>query len=339
MEKTTLHVSYDFVFSKLHAQWSQAVAGERLEALLPGGDPQGLARFLESRGAGDGVKPEVQRNLTTEMVAALGRIMGLLEPAGAAFYRAFISRCYYDNLKAILHYRRQPDPEVSLAFLVIASPHLPHLQVEALVEAKTVNQFFRALPVTPSRLEILPTLVELEESGDVFLADTRLDHLFYRDLLAHAAALPAATELVRREVDLFNVVMLLRNAEIYHLPEARIRELLVDGGLLLSAPWLGRLAALSDPGRITGALPAVYAGVLQPILSLALYRRENVLWEILYRNARQAFRDFTQPVATVAAFPFLKRTELQNLCRLYEGFRVGLEPAEIRAMMIGLAHV
>lgn len=346
---TTMHPlveqdTYGFLFAKLHAQWSRTVTGERLAALVQSRNDQALLRLLADLGIDVSRPAEIQKQILVQGVEEVGRIQRLLRPASAAaFYAAFLGRTLFDNLKVILRCRLHPDLRPELRFLVVQSEHLPRLPVDTLVEAQTVNQFFRALPDLPGRADLLPVLVELDETRDLFVAETHLDRIYY-GLLRDAACRvgggmrAAAVDLTCREIDLFNLVMLLRNAGIYHLRPEQVRELFIPGGQLLGVEQMQPLAALRDPAALAAAAPRPYAAVLAARAGQPLYLLEDGLWEHMYREAYRAFRQFGAPPASVAAYPFLKRFEYLNLARVYEGFRIGLDAEAIRLIMIGLDH-
>jgi vacuolar-type H+-ATPase subunit C/Vma6 len=336
--------TYGFLFAKLHAQWSRAVTGERLASLVQSRNDQALLRLLDELGVDTSRSAEIQKQILVCGAEAIGHIRDLLRPeSAAAFYTAFLRRILFDNLKVILRHRLRPDSGTDLHYLLTESPALPHLPVRELVEAKTVNQFYRALPDMPGRGDLLPVLVELDETRNLFVAETHLDRISYAHLVHQAAAVRGAMRrpalaLTRLEMDLFNVVMLIRNAEIYHLPARELAEMVVPGGRLLTVDRLQALCEIREAGRLAEALPRPYALVLARRAGAPLYLREDALWEHMYREAYRVFRDFSCPAATVAAFPFLKRFEFLNLARVYEGFRVGLDADAIRVIMIGLDH-
>ena len=344
MTKAGSNITYAYLSPKLHAIWGQAAVGARLEALLEAQNDQPVNRLLESLGIDPERQAEVRRELTARLVAELDRIRRLLEPAATEFYTLFVARFFFENLKAILHYRRETRHTVDLRLLLIDSPGLPRLDLDALLEAKTLRQFHERLPESGFRRRLLPVLLKLEETGNTFAAEAQMDRIYYGELLAAAAkassqlSVPALL-LCRREVDLVNIIMLLRNLELYHIEQEPLLELLIPGGERLTASRLQQLAGITELARLLTALPSPYAGMLNALAGRELYRRENVLWEYLEHTAHRAFYEFANPAASVAAFPFLKWFETLNIGRLFEGLRVGLAAAEIRSMMIGAGHV
>ncbi|NOY80823.1 MAG: V-type ATPase subunit [Kiritimatiellaeota bacterium] len=334
-------LSHEFLFAKLHGMWAKALAGAPLQALIEGRADSALFRLLAERGIEPRDRPRVQKGLLTHLIGVLGGVMRLTGADAAAFYRRLIERFHIENLKTILHYRYFPERDVDIQVLLIESPFLPHLEAEALLDASSIHRFFQMLPELDQRSQLLPILVELDDSHDLFVAEAHLDQLYFRGLLGALPELSpqvreAAEELVKTEADVNNVIILLRNAALYNLPGDRIVELLLPGGALLTASAARQLAEAGNPESIRQHLPMLYKRQLEGLDPDGLHLWENGLWRLLYRQAYRRFRDFDQPGASVAAFPYLKRFETLNIGRIYEGFHFELETEDILAMMIGL---
>ncbi len=344
MQSSFSDLSTDFLFPKLHGMWAHALAGERLLQLVRAGQREALARALAPWEIDLTQRAEVQKRLTQHLIDVLARVIRITDRRTSAFYAAFIDRYFFENLRTILHYHYFPERDVRIEFLLIDSPHLPQLDVDALLEARSVHRFFRALPPHETRDALLPILTELDDSQDLFVAEGRLDRLFYKSLTAHAAALPRASratgqELVGMEIDIHNLVMILRNASLYRLPQESLMELVIPDGALLDDEALRALTATQQQRLQTGRLPPTYRKALAPLVERELYESENALANVLYAAARRAFSDFNAPGRAAPAFPYLKRYEALNVGRVFEGQHFALDPGEITSMLIGVDHV
>jgi len=337
-------IPYAFVFTKLHSIWSLTLHGEQLEAMVLSHNNHQLLQTIERRGVDCTNPAEIQKNMASVMLGELVLIKSLLDSASQSFYDSFIRHYYFENLKTILRYRLHPDPGTDIHFLIIDSPALPRLNVDFLLAAQTVNQFFKLLPPTAEKMAILPILLDLEEKKDMFAAEVSLDRLYFAQLLDVAQNLPVtmrrpALNLGRLEIDIFNIIVLMRNAELYHIKPEAAASFFLPGGSRMTLRLFTKLFALQDSNRLISVLPTQYRDVLEPLAEVELYRRENAMWDLLYDSATRLFRDFGNPAASIAAFPFLKHFEVLNLGRIFEGFRFELPPADIRSMIIGIAHV
>lgn len=344
MPDMVANLSADFLFPKLHGMWARSVAGENLERLIHGGREETVARALSALGIDPSRRAEVQKQIVCAHIAELSAVRRLADPRTARFYGAFIERHFFENLKTVLHYHYFPEHGVSIQFLLIDSPELPHFDGEALLAARNTHQLFTHLPAHPCRESLLPLLVELEDTRDILAAESRLDRMFYAELLNAADRLPLSTrplgrDLVRTEVDITNLVMVLRNLVMYRLGADVLRALCLDGGLHLSPNVLETLLGAKTVPALVAGLPRRYRGLLAPFVDAELYLSENALWNSLYRLAYELFTDYNRPAASVVAFPFLKRFEMLNIGRVFEGIHFGLGPADIQEMMIGAGHV
>ena len=318
----------EFLFAKLHARWSGAVVGARLEELVrASGEASAFRRALEAFGLPSTELAAMPPALHRRCIADLGQVRDLAGDGGA-FYDAFIGRYFFENLKLLLRHRAKLLSAKELDYLLVEGPGLPPLRLDVLLEAQNTKLFHRALPPGPYTKALLPILAEFDAKPDLFLADTRLERLFFHTLVAAAESAPpgmreSAVKLARLEAEIFNLVTVLRNLDLYHLPPEILAELLAEDGLLLSAQRLQELAGAADSARLIRQLPERYAKVLTPLAGQPLPVRAAALWELLDTEALRTFRDFRDAGASIAVYPFLKQQETLGLIRLCEGARMG----------------
>jgi vacuolar-type H+-ATPase subunit C/Vma6 len=346
MIKPDAHLSSDFLFPKLHGRWSTAVAGDQLENLIRANNLQAVVRLLTERGLSTGERVEVQKDLTRSLIAELAGIQRFLSPALAHLYSRLIDGYFLDNLKTLLHYRYFPPQsgQNDIRTLLVDNLELPPLPAELMLEAKSVHQFFKLIPAHELRDRLLIILVELDDTHDLFTAESRIDALYFEWLLTAARELPVtirhlALAFVRLEIDITNMVTLLRNLTVYKMPEERIFGLMIPGGALLAEDALTPLCSVSERRMFSDQLPREYRKMLAGHEADEIYRSENILWTHLYVMAEQAFKDYNHPARAVVAYPYLRRFEHTNLARLFEAAYLRLEPAIVRSMMIGVNHV
>ena len=317
----------EFLFAKLHAMWSGAAVGARLEELArTTGDAAAFQRALAGLGILAADPATIPQALHRRLVTELGHVRDLAG-SGGAFYDAFLGRYFFENLKLLLRHRSKRLSTKELDYLLIEGPGLPLLRLDVLLETQNTKLFCRALPAGPYTKAVLPIIEEFDAKQNLFLADTQLDRLFFRTLVIAAESAPAgmresAVKLARLESEIFNLVTLLRNIDLYHLPPETITELLAEDGLHLSAKRLQELAGAADSAHLVRQLLGCYAKVLAPLADQPLPAREAALWLLFDEEALRTFRDFSTPGASIAAFPFLKQQETLGLVRLCEGARM-----------------
>lgn len=340
MKRPVTGLSYDFIFPKLHGMWSRSVVGDTLQHLIQSGRAETLERALAGLDIDTSNRAEFQRRLTEAHIGELAHIARLVDERTAAFYDAFLDRYFFENLKTILHYHHFPDQEVAIDLLLIQSDSLPPIDIDRVTAAKNVNQLYNALPEHEVKGKLLRLLVELDDTKDLFLAESRLDRFYYEEFGAATRGLPQATRgrgkaFVGTEVDIENLIVAFRNAAVYRLGSEALKDLWIAGGDVLETATLQALAESADRDKGLALLPRTYARIVARVADQQLYVVENELWSYLHRIAYEAFSDFNRPHGAVVAFPYLKRFELLNIGRVFEGIHFGLAPDTMRRMMIG----
>ncbi len=343
MRRAVTSLSADFLFPKLHGRWARSLTGAALQRLVQGGSAETIARALAPLGIAVARRADLQPQLIRHHIAELTAVQRLADYGTARFYAAFLDRHLFDDLKTILHYRLFPEHEVSIEVLLVNAAELPQLDAPALLGARDAGHFRSLLPDHPCGAAFLPLVAELEASRDLQAADGRLDRLFYGALVKAADQLPLGTRaggrrLVRTEIDIVNLVMVMRNLLLYRLPAAAMCQRCLPDGLLLGAPLLESMVGSHDRAALVRWLPHPYQSLLAPLLEGELYLSENALWDHLYGLARDDFSDYDHPAASLVAFAFLKRFETLNIGRVCEGVHFGLGTASIREMMMGAGH-
>jgi vacuolar-type H+-ATPase subunit C/Vma6 len=338
-QRYSFELATEFVFAKVHAQWAGALHGERLRRMLEGDARQSLWQMLQAWGIDAGTRTLVQKRLIQRLLTQLGKIRQLLDPPSASLYTRFMDRCHLANLKVLIHHHYVQREGVDLEYLLIDSPELPALDLEKLGRAADHAAFRQALPETVYTSAVKEILETLEDDGDIFQAECRLDILYFHTLLSAVGGLPlrsrrVAAGLFRQEIDGSNLVMVLRNLALYHLPAERLEALLIPGGELLTGACLAQLVRCQSYDALLASLPAHLSGLLRRVGEDELERGENLLWSELFHRARGLFRDFSRPQDSIVVFPLLKWFETQNLARLYEALRFRVTPDNIADLLI-----
>ena len=340
--KPLINVSHDFIFTKLHGMWANAIRGNTLERLIKSTTVENLQRELAALGFTNTRRDSFHKELIEREMATLNSIRNQLGHRMAAFYDALIARVYYENLKTILNYRFLPELEADITALLVELPWLPEFSTSELLKTKDVDAFLKHLPlVNEEDAEPLAAITrELNDSLDIMAAECAVDQLFYANLVARAraATLDVRDELcrlVRREIDIVNLCMLLRNVRTYHLPPERMSTLWIQDGDALPVAFLDELVTCPSHPEVVKHLPRRFQALLEPFVTADLYLSENTLWNAMFQDALMLFRNFDRPALSIAAYPFLLRSETLNLSRVFEGVHFGIPSRDMRDMMIG----
>ena len=338
MQKSVINVSYEFIFAKLHGMWANAAKGSRLSQLANAGSVDEIIRLLAEYNLDASRRELFHRNLALREIESLSAIAVQLDKRTAGFYRAFIERAYFENIKALLNDKFSTSRVTDIRHLLADIPGLPEIPAAELVEQDSAESFLQMLNPTLYPEEISNIVRKLFDDNDIQSAERELDKLAYRHLLSHANAVSAdvrsaCKSLVRMEIDIVNLRMLFRIVRTYRLDEEAAAAMWIDGGTI-PPTLLTSLSSVKTLAEAVAKLPTAFRDALQPFTSADLYVSENTLWRMLYKKVKKYFADYDHMELSVVAFPFLRHFESLNIARIYEGIRFGMRPQDVQDMMI-----
>lgn len=338
MTLTATNLSLDFIFPKVHGLWADSFFGERLDTLIRGG-LHGFGRAMAVRDVQVTRREEVQKRLTLNFIEELAGVRKFLPDDLARFYDGFIRRFFFEDVKTLVRAWHRKETGERLRDLLLLSDRFPKLSVEKMLAAKNINQFHRLLPEAALRDALLPILVELDDRDDVWLAESRIDRLTMNEFHRTAKALGGATrraaiELTGMEIDIENIVLLLRKNGVADFPADRFESFVLENGKALTSRRVLELAELSNWAEVVERLPSEYSGPLRKMMDAEAHQQETALWRVFNRRALTWFRDFNHPALSAMVYPYLKRIETTNLARIFEGLHLRLDPTFIHSILV-----
>ncbi len=336
-----INTGSEFIFSKLHCWWGKSANGERLQTLTACVTEENFLRTLQSFDLKLPENSDFGKNLTVRQMSMLRYYMSLSDSAFSRFLQTMLISITEENLKVILNCRFFPERAAPMAEMLVPIPGAKPLPTDQLLEVQELEVFIELVCAEFPSPGLEDIIRKLAEDQNIMAAECAIDALDFQRQLDSAGALPLivrrqARQMVGWEIDITNIIMLLRNLNLYHFPAESLAALWLPGGYHVQPE---QLTALGQSERIEDAipvLPAPYSALLQDTYkSQELYLCEHVLWNFLSAKARALFRDFNNPQLSLVAFPYLLRFETINLARIYEGIRFGLPVKSIQSMMIG----
>ncbi len=343
MSHINVNTGYEYLFAKLHGLWGKSASGERLRKLIACVTEENLLRMLKDLGFPLHQHENFEKSLLLREVSLLQDFIALSEPATARFLRALLISICEENLKVLLHCRFFPEQANPIAEMLIPIPGAQPLLFEELLQVEDIEQFITLLPDEFSSPELAQVIRQLAKDKDIMAAECAIDALDFQRQFDCAGKMPLrvrkqARQVVGWEIDITNIIMLLRNLNMYHLTTERLDALWLNNGCYVSREQLSALgSSLTVEDAILG-LPEPFSALLQQVYdSKELYHCEHALWNFLAQKVRMMFRNFNNPKLSILAFPYLLRFETINLARIYEGIRFGLPVKSIQSMMIGEA--
>lgn len=335
-------VSFDYLFARLHGMWANAVRGERRQKLIHSTTPAVLQENLRPYGLDAGNRIEFHRKLSQRRNSALTWIADLLGGASAKWYRSFLERAWYENLKLVLHAYFSDGIKEEIGKFLQSAKGVPSLDLKAFAEAKNEAALLDAVELLPDmqREQLAAVFQSLRKKDDFMVADAMLDRMYYHRLYQTAGGVSwsmrgIARRLVQQLIDINNLCALMRNARTYHFSPEQMSALWMPHGAWISEPQLTACVGRGELSEMFSSLPSAAQRALrmEPPGGVAEY--ELHLWQGLYHAAMAAFLDFNNPVGSVAAYPFLLHFENMNLSRIFEGIHFAIVPEEISKMMTG----
>ena len=337
MQKPVINTSDEFIFAKLHGMWANAAKDARLAQLANAGSVDEIIRLLAEYKLDASRRELFHRNLLQREIESLSAISAQLDKRTAEFYRAFIERAYFDNLKALLH-DKFSGRAAAIRPMTAAIPGLPEIPAAELLGQDSAESFLQVLNPALFPEEIGAIVRKLFDDNNIMSMECELDKLAYHHLLTHAENVPmnvrsACKALVKMEIDIVNLRMLMRVVRTYRLDETTAAAIWIDGGTVPPA-LLTTLSGLKTLADVVAKLPTAFRDALQPFTAADLYVSENTLWKLLYKQTKKYFSDYDHMELSIVAFPFLRHFETLNIGRIYEGIRFGMRPQDVQEMLI-----
>ena len=331
----------DFIVAKARGMRGQIHEGPRLLALCELPNIRDLAAALApGRPIGDTIG--LQRHLTAEHVASLHTILNHLDGWEARLFLAMLRRYQAENLKVILRCWAAKSDESLLAAYTVDVPASLALPAQDLMKSPDLETLIGRVPVNMLREGAFLGLAEFEESGRMFFVEAGIDKACFAELgraadEARGEARDAVLGLVNLELDIYNVMLVLRGLFNYSLNFNKLRLFLAPFG---DHAGMNVLEDIRGAATLDAAALRVPAELLEPGgAPLTGDSVETAMWRRLYHAAHRQYYASVLDFGAVAAFHYIKRIELRNLIRISEHIRYGERGAAIRDNLIGLPRV
>jgi vacuolar-type H+-ATPase subunit C/Vma6 len=341
-------VGLDFLAARLHARRSRLAEAERLDALARLRTIPELVRAITGETAIQSAV-ELQRRMVLEHIRELEGIARMLDGPAGHFVDWLCSRFQMENLKVLAR------AFVSGAALDDIRDYFIPLEGDLAVDerafaaADSIEAFVRLIRSKPLRDSVIAILEIYRSQPKPFFIEAALDHGYFTELLARAAALPEEeAEMLRpmlsQDVDIFHMMLATRGRFGYGLRAELLLPFHVKGAGIRRDRLSQMLTAgsLADvTGRLAGVvidMPREAAGQGGPGIADAAVL-EGMAWNRYLRIAGATFRRSHMGLAAVVAYAAIRRVELGNLITLSEGIRANIAPEAIRRRLIPRADL
>ncbi len=280
----------------------------------------------------------LQRYLTSQHIAALYTVAKQLDGWEGDMFLWMLRRYQVENLKIILRAWATKAPTSALSLYTVSVPEPLDLPAEMLMQQPTMQELVLAIPDPQIREGALMGLADFEESGRPFFIEAGIDKAYFHQLRKLAGDAPgdeeaAARKLIDLELDIYNVMTLLRALFNYSVSFSKIRPFLAPPGTV-PISTIEQMRNAPDMPTATTFLPSVFFEERTPPLSGD--ELEIAFWTKLHRSANRVFYTSVLTFGAVAAFYYIKRVELANLIRISECIRYGERGDAVRQKLVTL---
>jgi V/A-type H+-transporting ATPase subunit C len=300
-------------------------------------DTQGILSALSGtdfEGLELGEAMEMEGKMRERCVAKYREICLNLPAKGRRFFELLLERFELYNLKSLL-----TSLHTGLPPRFLPSPLSSKERLQLLSQVKTLENLLDFLKGTHYGEILLQSLEGYKKKGLPFLL-RRLDQHYYQKLWGEAQKQRRSVrELVGVEIDLVNIKLLVR-LKREGVPPEEIRELLIKPSYLIPAHLLDQMAAAEDlPALLQMLSDTPYGEAVSRISQQvqatgSLYPLEKEIEEGFLRLCKwYSSADFFS-LAPAVCFFYMKEAELRNLRALLRLRAAGIQPAEVREMVV-----
>lgn len=326
----------DFIVAKVRGMHSKLHEGERLSDLCRRESVEDLAAEL-APGKPIGDATALQGELVAQHVTALRGLLDHLDGWEAAMLLALLRHYQAENLKVILRCWATGAGERALRRYAVGLPPPLDLPGDELMKSPDIETLVKAVPVKCLRHGAMQGVGEYEQSGRLFFIEAGIDRANYRNLKGTAdrgtgESGEVTRALVDTELDVYNVLFVLRAVFNYALLFNKLRNFLAPSGGRAGIRVLEDLREAEDAAAAVRRVPSGLRTAAEP--SDSLDGLEADLWHGLYRAARRHYYTAVLHFGAVVAFAYIKRVELSNLIRISEGIRYGQPADAIRDRLV-----
>jgi len=325
-----------FIIAKVRGMRGKLYEGEKLTRLC---DAPGIEELAATLAPGEPIGDTIglQRHLTAQHVRALRSILVHLAGWRHELFLWMLRRYQVENLKVLLRaWATHAEPSL-LARYTVDLPGAIGLPIQAMMNSPDLESVIRKIPVPELQAGAFTGLGGFEESGRLFFVEAGLDQGYLAELRRRSERVgeesrPAVRQLVGLELDIYNVMLVLRAMFDYSIPFNKVRGLFAPFGAYVGLRVLEQLRHAPDLDAAAGLVPPPALGATTPAPSAEAL--ETAMWQNLYRVANRWYYSCVLDFGAIAAFYYIKRVELRNLIRISEHVRYGERGAAIRDQLI-----
>lgn len=331
---------YGFINAKIRAMKSEFLSDAAYRAMAALKEIRELFSYLSQtryREMAENIEPKtpetLERALFWEEIRRLKIIEEFSKAGTKKILNLFLERYEAEKLKTILRCWHSSEKD---AGYLIREPICYSYPVDSLLSSKNLDEFVKLLEGTPFQSTLKDRQPVYEEKKSLFPIEVALDQTVFERLWKASGSLSKTDrDILRRlvgiEIDLKNLDWVLRFRNYYKLPASEINSLLLTHGFRFGPEGIQRMLA---EDRVHETLLDMSRSASIPLTgseeSPALDALELFLYQMLFSEAKKAFRGFPLSIGAVLGYVFLLRIESRNLRTLAhaKGYNMSAQETE-----------
>jgi len=332
-------VDFGYVAAKIRGRHRKLYRGDRLDALARNRSLGDLgAQLLGEREFVDHL--DLERQIIRRHVNGLLDICKLVSGAQGDLVNWAVVRYLAENIKVILRGIAAAETPAAIRPFLVALPAPFELDAEAFARVDGIEDALALVPLPELVAGARRQMEAYEENGKAFFLETGIDQAYYNGLAQRLARLSAAdrascSPMIDTEVDIYNVLAILRGRFAYGLSAQDVESLLARPSESLSIVELRRILNADTLDQALAAVPKSVLGRVEEELHDAS-DVETAMWQRLYRLANRAYYKSIFDLGMALGFFYLKRVELMNFIKIIEMVHLRMATDEIVRRLVRL---
>ena len=334
----------DYLAARLHGRRSRMAEGERLDGLCRLRSLQEYFRMIFPETEFTGVL-DFQRRLLHELIDELSRLSSYMGGPGADLVDWMLVRFQVENLKLLIRVFLTKTPVEEMYGLFAPLSGKLALDIQGFAAAQSLEDICRLVPKGILRYNLGKALEIYRDHPRPFFFEAALDRGYFQGLITRMEQLSQEDrEIVRpiiyQEVDIFNLMLVLRGKFHYNLPIDMLKPLHVASSKISREIFSDML---NDPDMDTSAgrvaervldITPSGEGLKDRSIVADVSTLEGLAWKRFLRLANLAFRKSHMGLGAIIGYVGLRRVEVANLITVSEGIYNTMTAENIRRRLI-----
>lgn len=217
------------------------------------------------------------------------------------------------ELKKTFHYW-QKKTSVNDAIPNTISSICFNIPTKEILKAKDIDKIVDLLSLTPYAKAIKQAKNDFLTKNSLFYIELSLDKDYYERLRIRIKDLSKLDEKISKkiiglETDIENIKRILQLYDFYHFEKDKIKGYLLPHGNFINNSLLNKLDSSNNTNKL----------ITKTYKDFPFFNSENVttiekfLWQLIFNQAKKAYREFPFSIGTFLGFFILKKIETQNI--------------------------